>query len=43
MEIDVEGILFTPITPEIVSFDIVVGEAFAQPTNTNLKKKAAVV
>ena len=35
MEIDVEGILFTPITPETVSFDIVVGEAFAQTTNTN--------
>ena len=31
--IDVEGILFTPITPETVSFDIVVGEASAQPTN----------
>ena len=31
--IDVEGILFTPITPEAVSFDIVVGEASAQPTN----------
>ena len=35
MKIDVEGILFTPITPETVSFDIVVGEAFAQTTNTN--------
>ena len=35
MEIDVEGILFTPITPETVSFDIAVGEAFAQTTNTN--------
>ena len=33
MIIDVEGILFTPITPEAVSFDIVVGESFAQPTN----------
>ena len=33
MVIDVEGILFTPITPEIVSFDIIVGEASAQPTN----------
>ena len=31
--IDVEGILFTPITPEIVSFDIIVGEASAQLTN----------
>ena len=33
MKIDVEGILFTPITPETVSFDIVVGEVSAQPTN----------
>ena len=33
MMIDVEGILFTPITPEIVSFDIIVGEASAQLTN----------
>ncbi|MDC4218464.1 MAG: copper-binding protein, partial [Candidatus Nitrosopumilus limneticus] len=33
MKIDVEGILFTPITPETVSFDIVVGEASAQPIN----------
>ena len=33
MVIDVEGILFTPITPEIVSFDIIVGEASAQLTN----------
>ena len=33
MMIDVEGILFTPITPEIVSFDIVVGQASAQLTN----------
>ena len=33
MEIGVEGILFTPITPETVSFDIVVGQASAQPIN----------
>ena len=33
MEIGVEGILFTPISEETVSFDIVVGEAFAQPVN----------
>jgi hypothetical protein len=33
MEIGVEGILFTPITPETVSFDIIVGEVSAQPTN----------
>ena len=33
MEIGVEGILFTPITPETVSFDITVGEASAQPIN----------
>ena len=33
MVIDVEGILFTPITPEIVSFDIIVGESLDQPTN----------
>ena len=33
MVIDVEGILFTPITPEAVSFDIVVGKSLDQPTN----------
>ena len=33
MKIDVEGILFTPITPETVSFDIIVGEVSAQPIN----------
>ena len=33
MIIDIEGILFTPITPEAVSFDIVVGESLDQPTN----------
>jgi regulator of replication initiation timing len=31
MSIDVEGILFSPIPPETVSFDILVGEAHAQP------------
>jgi hypothetical protein len=33
MIIDVEGILFTPITPEVVSFNIIVGESLDQPTN----------
>ncbi len=33
MKIGIEGILFTPITAETVSFDIVVGEAYAQPIN----------
>ena len=33
MKIDVEGILFTPITPETVAFDIIVGEVSAQTTN----------
>ena len=33
MKLQIEGILFTPITPEIVSFDIVVGEVSAQPIN----------
>jgi hypothetical protein len=33
MKIGIEGILFTPITAETVSFDIVVGEASAQPIN----------
>ncbi len=31
MDVDVEGILFNPIPPETVSFDIGVGEAHAQP------------
>ena len=31
MSIDVEGILFSPIPPETVSFDILVGDAHAQP------------
>jgi hypothetical protein len=38
MKIDVEGILFTPITPETVSFDIVVGEVSAQPINSAEEK-----
>ena len=33
MKIGIEGILFTPITAETVSFDIVVGESSAQPIN----------
>ncbi len=32
VEFDVEGILFQPIPPETVSFNIGVGEAYAQPT-----------
>ena len=31
MDVEVQGILFSPIPPEVVSFDIVVGEANAQP------------
>jgi hypothetical protein len=34
MDIKVEGILFNPIPPETVSFDIIVGEAHAQPIVT---------
>lgn len=30
MDVEVEGILFSPIPPETVSFDIIVGEAHAQ-------------
>jgi hypothetical protein len=33
MKIGIEGILFTPISEETVFFDIVVGEASAQPIN----------
>ena len=33
MKIGIEGILFTPIAEETVSFNIVVGEASAQPIN----------
>jgi len=32
MDFEVEGILFQPIPTETVSFDIVVGDAYAQPT-----------
>ena len=39
MMIDVEGILFTPITPEAVSFDIIVGEASAQLTNPSTGRR----
>ena len=35
MKIGVEGILFTPTSEETVSFDIVVGEAYAQPSNSS--------
>ena len=31
MDVGVEGILFNPITPELVSFEIKVGDAYAQP------------
>ncbi len=31
LDIEVEGILFNPIPPETVSFDVIVGEANAQP------------
>ncbi|MBA4719226.1 MAG: copper-binding protein [Nitrosopumilus sp.] len=34
MDVKVEGILFTPIPPETVSFVITVGEAHAQPIET---------
>ena len=34
MSFEIEGILFQPIPTETVSFDILVGEAFAQPTTT---------
>ncbi len=34
MDIEVEGILFNPIPPETVSFDIIVGAAHAQPITT---------
>lgn len=35
MDFEVEGILFQPIPKEIVSFDIIVGEANAQPPVSN--------
>ena len=31
LDVEVEGILFSPIPPESVSFDVIVGEANAQP------------
>ena len=34
IDVKVEGILFNPIPPETVSFDIMVGEADAQPNTT---------
>ena len=34
MDVEVEGILFNPIPPETVSFDIIVGEAHAQLITT---------
>jgi len=34
MDVAVEGILFQPIPPETVSFDIIVGEAHAQPVTS---------
>ncbi len=34
MDVGVEGILFQPIPPETVSFDIIVGEAHAQPVTS---------
>jgi len=38
MDFVVKGILFQPIPPEIVSFDILVGEAQAQPITTSDNK-----
>ena len=38
MDFEVEGILFQPIPTEIVSFDIMVGEALAQPTSPDEKE-----
>jgi len=35
MDFEIEGILFQPIPTETVSFDIVVGDAHAQPTPNN--------
>jgi len=35
MEFEIEGILFQPLPTEIVSFDITVGDAHAQPTPDN--------
>jgi len=35
MDFEIEGILFQPIPTETVSFDIIVGDAHAQPTTPN--------
>ncbi|MDH3361887.1 MAG: copper-binding protein [Nitrosopumilus sp.] len=37
MDFTIEGILFQPIPPETVSFDILVGDVYAQPTIDNNK------
>lgn len=37
MDFEIEGILFQPIPTETVSFDITVGDAFAQPTQPDNK------
>jgi len=39
VELEIEGILFQPIPSEKVSFDVTVGESFAQPTSTPEDKK----
>ena len=39
MDIKIEGILFNPIPSEIVSFEILVGEAFAQPDLEDITPK----
>ena len=38
MDFKIEGILFQPIPPETVSFDIPVGDVYAQPTTPNNNK-----
>ncbi|MBI5859204.1 MAG: copper-binding protein [Nitrosarchaeum sp.] len=38
VEFGIEGILFQPIPLEKVSFDVIVGESYAQPTPTTEKK-----
>ena len=38
VEFGIEGILFQPIPLEKVSFDVAVGESYAQPTSTTEKK-----
>ena len=39
MDFIIKGILFQPIPDETVSFDIIVGEAFAQPTSSDNNKE----